>query len=155
MKGIRVCSNDKNEIDFLIILIIVIIGVLFFKNIKTSAQVTASQLPYDKILIDREQYQNYSEKNFQFSKSRGKTILFFAATTWCSNCVALEKDILKRIVDIPKDVTILKVDFDKDRSMVNQYKVTKQTTLILLESNEQEIKRWIGIDFDDILKKIN
>lgn len=82
--------------------------------------------------------------------------MFFAATTWCSNCVELEKGIKTHINELPKDITILKVDYDNDKETKATYAVTMQTTLVLLDKNGKEIKRWIGTgSFDDLMQNIN
>jgi thioredoxin-related protein len=104
--------------------------------------------------IDQERYLTYSEQNFRFSKKRGRTVLFFAATKWCSTCSALEKQIKESILKLPVDITILKVDYDNDKIMNTKYAVTQQTTLLLFDSTGKEIKRWIGTSFDDLLQTI-
>jgi len=107
-------------------------------------------------LYNRVGYKDYSASNLTSSQKNGKTLLFFAATTWCSNCIALDKEIKERISDIPDDVTILKVDYDNDRKMKKEHRVAMQTTLILLDNNGNEEKRWIGTgSFDDLLENIN
>lgn len=137
----------------IIVIIIFLVGTLFFKDgfNKFKSQTNASESSQTRILYDRINYKDYSENNLVSSKKTGRTILFFAATTWCSNCIALDKEIKAHLNELPKDVTILKVDYDNDKKMKAKYGVTMQTTLVLLDSNGREIKRWIGTSFFDSL----
>lgn len=144
---------------FLIVLLTIILGGMFFfrdRFTKLELQTNASESSQGETLYDRVSYKDYTESNLLSSERNGKTVLFFAATTWCSNCIALEKEIKAHLNELPKDVTILKVDYDNDKKMKAKYGVTVQTTLILLDSNGKEIKRWIGTSsFDDLLSNLN
>lgn len=139
-----------------IILAVSSIGFIFFKDEFVSSQkvATASSEPA-QILCDRVNYLDYSDQNLSSSQKYGKTLLFFAATVWCSNCIIINEGIKKRDTEIPQDITILKVDYDNDREMKAKYGVTMQTTLILLDNKGNEIKRWIGTDFDDLIDNLN
>ncbi|MDQ3099612.1 MAG: thioredoxin family protein [bacterium] len=141
----------------LYIVAVVIIGLIFFKDgfnrleTKTNALEKAPQVLYDRV-----NYLDYSAQNFTSSQKYGKTLLFFAATTWCSNCAELDAEIKKKATELPSDITILKVDYDRDKEMKAKYGVTMQTTLVLLDKNGTEEKRWIGTgSFGDLLENIN
>jgi len=141
----------------LVTMITIIGGMTLVKNRPLASQTNADTAnePQSKALYDRVQYLDYSEQNLLSSRKFGRTLLFFAATTWCSNCIIIDEDIKKRISEIPQDITILKVDYDNDHKMKAKYGVTMQTTLILLDNNGDEIKRWIGTSFDDLLENLN
>ena len=67
---------------------------------------------------------------------------FFA--TWCGPCKMLAfvlNDVEKALGD---KVTILKLDFDKNKELVDQYEVKGYPTLILLKDG-QEVKRMQGL----------
>jgi len=66
----------------------------------------------------------------------------------------LEKEIIERNTEIPKDVTIIKVDYDNDKVMNRKYGVTSQHTLIVLDKNGKELKRWLGGGFNTLLQQI-
>lgn len=125
-----------------------------FNKLQQSTSAAESFPP--KVLMDRIQYLDYSDQNQRLSEKFGKTVLFFAATTWCSNCAALDAEIKKKISQLPPDITILKVDYDNNKQTKARYAVTMQTTLILIDKNGREIKRWIGRgSFDDLMQNIN
>ncbi|MBI2617594.1 thioredoxin family protein [Candidatus Gottesmanbacteria bacterium] len=105
-------------------------------------------------LINRIAYLDYSDTNKVHSQKFGKTVLFFAATTWCQTCSELDKEIRQRIGEIPADLTILKVDYDNDSEMKSNYRVTQQHTLIVLDKKGNEIKRWIGGNLDLLFQEV-
>lgn len=104
--------------------------------------------------FDLANYVTYSPSNLELSKSRGKSLLFFAATSWCQSCSFLEEEILERNQEIPANLTILKVDYDNDRDMNRQYSITIQHTLVLLDEDGAEITRWVGGDFNDLIYRV-
>lgn len=103
---------------------------------------------------DFNSYVAYSQANLETALLKGDTVLFFAATTWCQTCAALEEEILERISDIPEDMTILKVDYDNDRDMNRQHAVTAQHTMIVLDDQGEEATRWIGGGLDAIFQQV-
>ncbi|MBI2593972.1 thioredoxin family protein [Candidatus Daviesbacteria bacterium] len=140
---------------FIALSIVIIFGGFFFfkdsfKTVKSNPSPTISP----ELLMDRMSYLDYSKSNQVLSKKYGKTVLFFAATTWCQTCSALDKEIKMRLRDIPLDVTILKVDYDNDREMKTKYGVTQQHTLVVLDKDGNELKRWIGGNFDLMLNEL-
>ncbi len=127
-------------------LIVIAIGFLFFRN--------GFNTP-SPVLMDRLNYIDYTEQNLESAKRNGRPVLFFAATVWCQTCQALEKEIKERGNILPSDVTILKVDYDNDKVMNNKYRVTSQHTLIVLDQNGNEVKRWIGGNLDALIQNLN
>lgn len=135
---------------FIIVSLILITGgFLFFKDGFSTAQSKISD--QTELRMDMLNYLDYSESSLSAAQLKGTSILFFAATKWCQTCSELEKEIVKRHVEIPKNVTILKVDYDNDRFMNQKHQVTSQHTLIILDQNGQEMRRWIGGGFDTLL----
>ena len=116
---------------------------------------TTNNTPSEDNLLNQDftSYVNYSQSNLEIAKLKGDTVLFFAATTWCQTCAALEEEIIERIGEIPEDITILKVDYDNDREMNRAYSVTAQHTLIVLDGEGNEVDRWIGGGLNTLLQK--
>ncbi len=129
-------------------LVTVAIGFLFFRDGFNKPQNTV-------VLMDRLNYVDYTEQNLESAKRNGRPVLFFAATIWCQTCQALEKEILEKGNTIPADVIILKVDYDNDREMNRKWGVTSQHTLIVLDQNGNEVKRWIGGNLDALIQNLN
>lgn len=138
---------------FIVVLIIVILGgLVFFSNGFNKVQ--SNKASQSGLLMDIPGYLNYSENALVNSQKKGKTVLFFAATTWCQTCSILEKEIIERQIEIPGDVTILKVDYDNDKAMNRKWRITSQHTLVVLNKSGNELVRWVGGGFDSLLQRI-
>jgi thioredoxin-related protein len=127
-------------------------GFVFFKDDFNKVQ--SKPIEQAELRMDIPGYLTYSDATLANTELKGQSVLFFAATKWCQSCSELEKEIIERNPDIPKDVTILKVDYDNDKAMNKKYGITSQHTLVLLDKNGKEIKRWLGGGFDTLLQQI-
>lgn len=149
------------NIFIVISLITIAVGFFFFKNVFIQPQnqqaVSFGNKASDTnspALMDRLNYIDYSEQNLELAKRNGRPVLFFAATLWCQTCQALEKEIKEEGNLLPSDVTILKVDYDRDSEMKRKWRATSQHTLIVLDNNGNEKKRWIGGNLDALIQNL-
>ncbi|MBI2028212.1 MAG: thioredoxin family protein [Candidatus Levybacteria bacterium] len=144
------------NIFVILILAIITIGFIFFKDMFNLPQnKTESESSNNPILMDRINYLDYTKESLNSSKGSGRSVLFFAATTWCQTCSQLDKEIKENAQRLPSDVTILKVDYDNDREMKRAWGITIQHTLIVLDKDGKEIKRWVGGNFDLLLRELS
>lgn len=88
-----------------------------------------------------ERYQPYSEEALAAAGPDEQVVLFFTAA-WCSTCKVLRDDIAANQADIPDDVRILLVDFDDSTELKQQYEVTTQHTLVLVDRTGAGVARW-------------
>lgn len=86
-------------------------------------------------------YVDYSEE--ALAAADGTRVLFFHAP-WCPQCRALEEDILATMV--PDGVTILKVDYDSNQGLRQEYGVTLQTTLVALDAQGGAAATFVAYD---------
>lgn len=70
-------------------------------------------------------------------------VLFFHAT-WCPMCKAANADITKNIAQLPKNVVIFKVDYDKETALKKKYGITMQHTFVLVDAAGKALKKWSG-----------
>ena len=86
----------------------------------------------------------FTQQEFAQLAHAGKPVVVDVSATWCPTCKAQ-----KPIVDglskqtAYKDVAILSVDFDSAKSVLKQFKVTMQSTLIAFKGG-QETARSVG-----------
>jgi len=138
---------------FILVSLLLIFGGFIF--LRDSISLTQSKFqPSMQPNFDQANYLNFSAAALAASQKQGQTLLFFAATTWCQTCSELEKEILSRSSEVPSAVTILKVDYDNDQVMNRKYAVTSQHTLVLLDTNGKEVRRWMGGDFNTMIQQI-
>jgi len=95
-------------------------------------------------------YSDYSEDLVK--NSTWNIVLQFHAN-WCPSCVSLDKNLMWS--KIPENLTILKVDYDKESDLKEKYSITMQHTSVLVDSEWNMIKKWVSSrDLNDIVSKI-
>lgn len=97
-------------------------------------------------------YTAYSPESLAMA-GKGKTVLFFHAS-WCPSCRGVDADIVKNVTTIPADVTILKVDYDKEIALKQKYGVTTQHTFVEVDASGDLVEKWTGGTLAGILAKL-
>ena len=92
-------------------------------------------------LSPNSRYQDYSDERLK-SLTNSRILLFFHAD-WCSTCQNFEKQILVSGA-IPKDIVILKVNYDTATLLKKKYSVLSQSTFIQVDAQGNMYKRWLG-----------
>lgn len=99
------------------------------------------------------QYVAYDTSKLAFAKE-GKVVLFFRAS-WCPSCRALDADIKKNASQIPQNILILDVDYDKYADLKKQYGITSQHTLVQVDAMGNMITKWSGSEgLSDLVKQV-
>ena len=96
------------------------------------------------------EYLAFSEQ--AFNSSTNQRILFFHAP-WCPQCRDLDKDISSN--SVPAGVTIFKTDFDSSQDLKKKYGVTQQTTVVLVDSSGNLVKKFVAYDSPTLNSVIN
>lgn len=100
-------------------------------------------------------YLDYSpEVLSQSLASDGQTLLFFHAG-WCPTCRSAENEILDNPEELPADLSIIKIDYDSEDELKEQYDIATQHTFILVNSDGSEAKRWVGGGLAAIKQQVN
>ena len=81
-------------------------------------------------------------------------VLKFGAE-WCMPCKVLNKNL-----ENFSDCEVVKYDVDDvDEDMLSQFKIRNIPVTILLNNNDEEVKRWIGVfnvqEISDKIKELN
>ncbi len=87
-------------------------------------------------------YEVYSPEKLAKADT-GNVVLFFRAS-WCPTCRALDADIRAHLKDIPSNLTILDVDYDKATDLKKKYEITYQHTLVQVDASGNQIAKWSG-----------
>ena len=97
-------------------------------------------------------YEDYSAE--KVANAEGRVVLFFHAG-WCPTCRGQEKNILDSKADIPSDLTILKVNYDKETELKSKYGVRLQHSFVQVDSQGNALTKWAGgTDLDDVVKNL-
>lgn len=84
--------------------------------------------------------------------AKGPTVLFFAAD-WCPYCQADLRDINANGSRLGP-ITIVVVDYDKERALEKTYGVTVQDTFVQIDSSGARLAAWNGGGVDGILTRV-
>ena len=95
-------------------------------------------------------YSDYSES--KLAKAEWNIVLFFHAT-WCPSCKSANKNLSSD--SIPKNLTVLKLDYDSNSDLKKKYGITSQHTFVQVDNTWKLIKKWSGSrNINDIIKKV-
>jgi len=98
-------------------------------------------------------YESYDESKLSLAAT-GNVVLFFKAD-WCSTCRALDADIRRNLTSIPSDVTILRLNYDKELTLRRKYGVTTQHTLVQVDSAGTMLGKWVGsMTLAEVIKRV-
>lgn len=107
----------------------------------------------DGMMMKGGQYVSYDASKIAFAQN-GKVVLFFRAS-WCPSCRALDADIKTNVSQIPSNVLILDVDYDKYTDLKKQYGVTYQHTLVQVDAAGNMLAKWSGsTGLSDLIKQV-
>jgi thiol-disulfide isomerase/thioredoxin len=84
--------------------------------------------------------------------AKGPVVLFFAAD-WCPFCQADLKDINANGSTL-KDITIVVLDFDKEKVVKRQFGVTVQDTFVQIDAKGAKLVAWNGGGVAGILQRV-
>ena len=91
------------------------------------------------------QYLDYQGSD-QLSQLAGQDRWLNFHASWCPQCRRLDQDINANPDQIPSGVVILKVDFDDNKDLKQQYGVTQQTTIVRIDADGREVSRYVAYD---------
>lgn len=111
---------------------------------ESSSSINSSEAVDQIYQNDGPKYVPYSEAAVSASLDEGRrTVLFFHAP-WCPTCKVLNDELNTSLNDLPDDVTIIKTDYDTKTDLKNKYGVTYQHTLVLIDEDLNQLKKWSG-----------
>jgi len=132
----------------MLLMIILILSIWWYITYSSYMKDLKSKAVYEQ--VTKPWYNNYSADLLRNDKIN---ILNFSAS-WCPNCKKLNENLLNS--EIPENINILKVDFDNSQKLKEKYWVTKQTTLVQVDWDWNEIKKWsLSSTLEDILSQID
>lgn len=114
-------------------------------NTNVTASVSNTNSANTNVTPATAQFIDYTAAALATAQQQGRAVLYFHAN-WCPVCKVLEPDLRENIGTFPADVTILKVDYDQETALKQQYGVTYQHTFVQVDASGAELKQWSGGD---------
>ena len=109
-----------------------------------SKVITAMLISSAALVATAGEIKTFSQQDFDNLAAAGKPVVVDVSAPWCPTCKA-QKPIVDSLAKQPayKDVTILTVDFDSEKTVLKQFKVNTQSTLIAFNGGK-ETARSVG-----------
>jgi thiol-disulfide isomerase/thioredoxin len=140
----------NNIYIFIALAVVVLIGGGLYVRMATTAPVMEKTVMEEKpantmmekggAVMSAGSYEAYAPEKLAMAET-GKVVLFFRAS-WCPTCRAVDSDIKAHLSEIPKDVTILDVNYDDSTALKAKYGVTHQHTFVQVAADGTEIATW-------------
>ena len=84
------------------------------------------------------EFKPFDRAQFDAAQAAGKPVLVDVAAWWCPVCHSQEGTIKKTVADPAyNDLTIFKINYDKQKDEWKRFGVTKQATLIAFKSGRE------------------
>ena len=86
----------------------------------------------------------FNQQVFDKLTADGKPVVLDISATWCPTCKE-QKPIIEGLMKQPayKEVTLMTIDFDANKSTLKKFKVTMQSTLVAFKGS-REVGRSVG-----------
>lgn len=157
---------NKTTVGIITLITLTIVGGIFYllnsdsdkapqeENTQQSTKIPVSQ-PDSSTATLAEQpgaYVDYTADTI--AATPGTKILFFHAS-WCPQCRAIEEDVKRD--GVPANTTIIKVDYDANQALRQQYGVTIQTTLVKIDDQGNLVEKFVAYDdptLDSIIENL-
>lgn len=125
------------------------------ETVTGSPTVNVQNIEEDTVNDTQLVYSQYSAENLEIALEDYESVVLFFHADWCPTCRNLDKEILENFELLQKDqIAIVKVNYDTEKQLKNKYNITLQHTLVLLDKDGNEIKKWVGGDLKNLISKL-
>ncbi len=140
-------TKHMNKLVLLIVILTILAGGYFVSQ--PQRVMTPQTTPIAIEEQNNSRYVNYSKSTF--AAARGKKRVYYFHAPWCPTCVPADKEFQTNQADIPEDVILFKTDYDSSEELKKRYSITYQHTFVLVDENENEIKKWNGGAINELI----
>lgn len=91
--------------------------------------------------------------------SDSKRVLFFYAN-WCPTCRPVDTELRENSAQIPAGVSVIRVNYndpetdDEEAELAKTYGISYQHTFVQIDENGNEVTKWNGGGFEEILENV-
>lgn len=103
-------------------------------------------------------YVIHTPENFEQYNGKKRVLFFYAS--WCPTCQPVNNDLMNKSTQIPENYTVIRVNYNDsdtdsfEKELAEKYAVTYQHTFVVIDEEGNEITKWNGGDFENILDRI-
>lgn len=85
-----------------------------------------------------------SEYEANKAKYQDTNVVYFFNAGWCPTCQEATQNLEAANGNLPKNLTVVDIDYDDSSALKEQYGVTVQHTFVEVDANGNMIKKWTG-----------
>lgn len=97
-------------------------------------------------------YIAYSPEAYESGKDKKRVLFFHAA--WCPFCKEADADFNAHLNDLPPDVVLLKIDYDRENDLKKKYGITYQHTFVQVDMEGNALTKWSGGGVQELIAQI-
>lgn len=134
--------RSKQLYAFGAVVAVLIGGVVYVASTQNSSNDQQAVQDAQQTPAFSERFMAYSDEHLKkATENGGKAIVFFHAS-WCPLCSEAEADLKANWGKVPRDVTILKTDYDSSKELKTKYGVVSQDTWVQLDEKGEVQAKW-------------
>lgn len=119
-------------------------------GVEKAADVVAQEVK--EVIMPDATYVDYSSAAVDTALAAGQKVVLFFHASRCPSCRSADKDITANVGNLPDGVVVFKVDYDSNKDLRKQYKVTGQHTFVEIDTDKKMIASLRGGDVKTIQK---
>lgn len=108
----------------------------------------------DDAMMSHGSYVSLADYTADKTKYADSQKVYFFHASWCPICQSIDKDIKADMSKLPKNVTLIKTDFDKETELRKKYGVTTQYTFVQVDNDGNQTAKWSATSLDDAIAGI-
>lgn len=144
----------QQKLRVLSTLSVFLVSISILSGCTSPAMQSGSATPTKVPLAAHGFYEQYSKAAVEQAQFTARHVVFFSFSPDCVECVALDKEITKRVTELPGDVSLFKVTTANEPAMAEKYGFTSGPEFQAVGSNGSGIKKWTSATFDDLLTQL-
>lgn len=127
------------------------------QEIKDAANSQSNQ-PQLETPVTQSKYRFFTPEIFNAANNSRRVLFFYA--NWCPICQPANKSFTENQVQIPEDVTVIRVNYDDnetesaEKELAQKYGVTYQHTFVQIDEEGKVVTTWNGGAIDELLNNI-
>lgn len=103
-------------------------------------------------LLGAAEIRPYDEASFVQLNAKGQPVLVDIRTPWCPTCLVQDRHIQAIVAEFgQRDLTVLQVDFDLQKTLVRKFNARTQSTLVMYGGG-REVARVVGETRPEMLR---
>lgn len=128
------------------------------KNSSSNEVMTKEESTDDAMMKKDSRYVEYSKSALDQAAGNRRVLYFYA--NWCPTCRPTDANLKQNVDKIPQDLIVIRVNYNdsdtdqEEKDLAKKYDVIYQHTFVQIDNNGNQVTKWSGGAFEDIIANI-